>query len=233
VAAVTSGQEAVHYLRKAHQHERALLFTWKAPKVTPSPTAFIAACNDITVTEDPTKAQLILLHGPEVLRGPGPDGEASELSLGDYHAKGDLSVIIPILEKCLERNLPMVCANPDYIMVKPDNTQVHMPGTIADTYKKMGGRVASFGKPHREHFEACVEQLQLAKDKVVHVGDSLHHDIEGANNTGIASIFVAGGVHRDELGGCELGTLPSEAALEALFTKHGQSPTHVVPLFRM
>ena len=235
VGAVTSGQEAVQYIRATHQGKKALLFTWKSPKVTPSPTAFVQACGDVTVTSDPAEADVIFLHGAEVLRGPGPDGEATECSLGDFHTQGDMSAVVtPILEQCLQRQLPMVCANPDYIMVKPDQTQVHMPGTIADAYRDMGGTVAAFGKPHREHFEACVRQLQLPKEKVVHVGDSLHHDIKGANDAKIASIFVTGGVHREELGeGLELGTLPSKSALEKLFAQHQQTPRHVIPLLRM
>jgi ribonucleotide monophosphatase NagD (HAD superfamily) len=250
VGAVTSGQEAVAYLRVNHCSKKALLFTWKALQETPSPTAFLSACGDMPVTTNPAEAEIIVLHGPEVLRGPGPnfkamlhgrdvlsgpgpDMKATEISLGNFHTEGDLSMITPILEQCLARNIPMVCVNPDHIVVKPDNTQRYMPGLIADLYEKMGGQVTSFGKPHRPHFEACIAQLQLPRERIVHVGDSLHHDVMGANKAGIASIFVAGGVHREELGSCELGTLPSEEALEKLFTKHGQTPTHVVPLFRM
>ena len=251
VGAVTSGQEAVAYLRVHHCDQKALLFTWKAlPETTPSPTAFLSACGDMPVTTNPAKAEIIVLHGPEVLRGPGPnftamlhgrdvlscpgtDMKATEISLGDFHTQGDMSVIIPILEQCLARNIPMVCVNPDNIVVKPDNTQRYMPGLIADKYEKMGGHVISFGKPHRQHFEACIAQLQLPRERIVHVGDSLEHDVLGANKAGIASIFVTGGVHREELGSCDMETLPSEEALTKLFAKHGQIPTHVVPLFRM
>jgi ribonucleotide monophosphatase NagD (HAD superfamily) len=67
---------------------------------------------------------------------------------------------------------------------------------------------------------------------VAHVGDSLHHDVAGANATGIASVFVVGGVHREELG-VELGVLPSNTALEEVFHEHGQTPTHVVPLLKL
>ena len=256
VGAVTSGQEAVAYLRVHHCQQTALLFTWRAPALQqgttpPSPTAFHSACGDMPVTTNPSEAELIVLHGPEVLRGPGPnfqamlhgpdvlcspgpDSKAIEISLGSFHADGDMTVIIPILEQCLARNIPMVCVNPDHVVIKPDNTQKYMPGLIADKYEQMGGRVISFGKPHRPHFEACVQQLHLPKERIVHVGDSLHHDVMGATNAGIASIFVAGGVHREELGGGgALGTLPATEALEAVFAKHGQTPTHVVPLFRL
>lgn len=234
VGAVTSGQEAAKFLKANYQGKKALFLTWKTPK-TPSPAVFIEACGDITVTNNPEEADFVLLHGCEVLRGPGIDGEASEQSLGGFHQTGDMSTVIdPLLQQCIQRQLPLVCANPDYIMVRPDHTQAHMPGKIADFYETMGGNVTSFGKPHRKHFEACVEQLQLPKNKIVHVGDSLHHDVAGANETEIASIFVTGGVHRDELGSSsKLGELPPKPAVETLFAEHKQTPTHVVPLLRL
>jgi len=232
VGAVTSGEEASHYIRKEFSNQNALFLTWMTPK-TPSPLTFLEQCGRPTITDKVEEADFIILHGCQVLRGPGADGEASETDLGDFAEKGDLSLVIePLLQKCATRNLPMVCANPDFIMVKPDGNTGHMPGKIAQRYEELGGSVTSFGKPHKEHFDACVKQLGLPKEKIVHIGDSLHHDIQGANATGIDSIFVAGGVHRGDLG-CELGSLPSRDALEKLFAEHDEMPTHVVPMLRM
>ena len=33
-----------------------------------------------------------------------------------------------------------------------------------------------------------------------YTGDSLEHDVAGANNAGISSVFIAGGIHAAELG---------------------------------
>jgi ribonucleotide monophosphatase NagD (HAD superfamily) len=117
-------------------------------------------------------------------------------------------------------------------MVRPDNTTAHMPGKIAERYEELGGSCVSFGKPHAPHFEACVRALGLPKDKVVHVGDSLHHDVKGANASGLASVFVVGGIHREELAS-ELGALPTKEKLDEIIAKHNQIPTHVIPMFRM
>jgi HAD superfamily hydrolase (TIGR01450 family) len=255
VGAVTSGQEACHYIKDKFQGKKALFITWKSGNVS-SAMEFMESCGNVEVTDVVEEADFILLHGAEVLRGPGVVGEAVEQSLGSFSETGEMSVIDPILQKCTTQKLPMLCCNPDFIMVKPDGTRAHMPGsfrnvrinrfilidthsdhysftgTIADRYKSMGGDVTIFGKPHVQHFEACLRDLGLPKDKVAHVGDSLHHDVVGANNSGIASIFVAGGIHRDELGS-ELGEVPSQEALEKLFAKHGTTPTHVVPMFKM
>jgi len=173
----------------------------------------------------------------DVLRGPGDDGTAQEISLGNFHTTGKMdenenkTTIESVLRTCADRDLPMVCANPDFIMIKPDGSTGFMPGTIAQRYEELGGTCVSFGKPHVAHFEACLGNLGLPRHKVAHVGDSLHHDVKGANDTGIDSIFVVGGIHREELGS-DLGAVPNENALKRLFEEHSQVPTHVVPMFR-
>lgn len=230
LGAVTSGQEASQYISEHFQGKKALFLTWKTPK-TPSPMKFIELCRFITITDKVDEADFFILHGVDVLRGPGNDGEAVEHSLGSYYSNESYEAIDPILKSCLERKLPMICANPDFIVVRPDGQIGNMPGKIAQRYEKLGGNCISFGKPNVPHFKACLKQLGLPKDKVAHVGDSLHHDIAGANDTGIASVLVTGGVHRIELGS-PLNTLPPDRALESLFETHSQIPTHVVPMFR-
>ena len=92
-------------------------------------------------------------------------------------------------------------------------------------------------------------------DGVAHVGDSLHHDVVGANAAGIDSIFVLGGIHAKELGlsatGCDehsgIVIVDSKdpereeegksyvtkdeliAKLNLMFDEAGVYPTHVVP----
>jgi ribonucleotide monophosphatase NagD (HAD superfamily) len=241
VGAVTSGEEASKYVQEKYPAAssaapiKALYFTWRTPK-QPSPGIFLEECGKgVIVTDDPSQAELILLHGSEVMRGPGADGEAAETSLGATFADtGDTSDVLDgILRLCSERKVPMVCANPDFIMARPDGTTAYMPGTIAKRYRELGGSVTSFGKPDKEHFEACIRQLNLPADRVVHVGDSLHHDVAGANAAGIASVFVVGGVHREELGLAAAGDMPTRKQLCELFERHGQTPTHVVPMLQM
>jgi ribonucleotide monophosphatase NagD (HAD superfamily) len=260
VNAVTSGEEAGRHIRdeysegstssdekKKTKTKKALWFTWKTSK-TLSPLRFLELCGNVPVTVDPNEADYVILHGVDLLRGAGEDGTAAEISLGEFHISGKMdenenskgeggsstttTTIESVLKICSDRGLPMVCANPDFIMVKPDGSTGHMPGTIAKRYEELGGSCTSFGKPHVSHFEACLRDLGLPRHKVVHVGDSLHHDVKGANESGIDSVFVAGGIHRTELGS-ELNEVPSKDALHQLFEKHDLMPTHVVPMFRM
>jgi HAD superfamily hydrolase (TIGR01450 family) len=244
VGAVTSGQEASQYIAETYgaAGKRALFFTWKTtPPKTPSPAAvFVKECGGITPVavsinnddENVETADFILLHGCDVLRGPGADGQAVETDLGEFSDKADFSIMDPILKRCAAAAIPMVCANPDFICIRPDGSVANMPGKIAARYEAMGGIVTSFGKPHQKHFEACVRELGLPKDKVVHIGDSLHHDIAGANAAGIDSILVTGGVHCEELD-CELNEVPGKEALKELFEQHGQTPTYVVPMLKL
>ena len=104
-------------------------------------------------------------------------------------------------------------------------------GKIAKRYEEMGGKCYYFGKPFRDHFITCVESLNL--ERVAHVGDSLHHDIKGANSAGIDSIFVTGGIHYEELQASDINSLPPKENLDDLFQKVGITPTYVIPMFRL
>jgi len=233
--AVTSGDEAARYIRETYQGKKALWLTWKDGK-TPRPRDFLELCGDIEATDEVAKADFVLLHGCEVIRrdkrndGHFDDEYARETSLGEYVSSEDFSVVDSILEDCHKRQLPMLCCNPDYVVVQADGTLGHMPGKIAARYN---GPCKWFGKPHCEHFEACLRKLNLPKDSVVHVGDSLHHDILGANSVGIASVLVTGGIHCIDLTHGKFGEIPTSEKLNELFDAEGIYPTHVIPSFTL
>jgi ribonucleotide monophosphatase NagD (HAD superfamily) len=112
-----------------------------------------------------------------------------------------------------------------------------MPGLIAQRYIDMGGNCRSFGKPNVQHFEACLETLELSSDsarrKVAHVGDSLHHDVAGASAAGIPSIFISSGIHANQLQ-VSFGDMPTPDRLDQLFLDEGSIyPTHIVPTFQL
>ena len=127
IGAVTSGEEASHFISKEYNGKTALMLTWRETHNTSSsPTVFLKQCGDISLTKHVNEADFLLLHGTECLRG--PDGH--ETSLGSFSQTGNMSVVIePILQQCISRNIPMICCNPDYVMIKPDGGIAHMPGT--------------------------------------------------------------------------------------------------------
>lgn len=65
----------------------------------------------------------------------------------------------------------------------------------------------------------------------VAVGDSLHHDIKGANAAGMQSIFITGGIHATELGLNCFGQIAKASKVWELASKCDACPTFVVPAF--
>lgn len=230
VGAVTSGEEASHFIRQefGDKPRRAMWLTWK--EQSPGSTQFLEQCgSNISLANNVEEADFIIAHGSEAWR----KGDGSVYLLNDFMKNASFDAIDPLLEQCAKRDLPMVCANPDYIVHLAGGDIAHMPGKFLERYQNLGaGRVYSFGKPHIAHFEACLRDLGLAKSQVAHVGDSLHHDVAGANSCGVDSIFVTGGVHSKQLGG-SVGVFAEEADLQQLFDDEGHIPTHVVPMFRL
>ena len=131
---------------------------------------FIDKCNkdspdgsSLEITDKVDDADFVILHGVDVIRGPdtATNEESSETivnetDLGNFHETEDYSMIDPILEQCSKRNLQLVCANPDFIMIKPDGSIGHMPGKILKRYtdKYQGTAIARnrklFGKSNQE-----------------------------------------------------------------------------------
>ncbi len=136
----------------------------------------------------------------------------------------------PLLRRAVARSLPMVCGNPDLARVSREGALLEAPGLVARRYQELGGEVHLHGKPDPRIYRTCQRHLPAGAARVVAVGDSLHHDILGANRAGLRSLLVAGGVHRDELD-CRLAELPDPARARALFQQAGAVPDFVAPVF--
>lgn len=63
------------------------------------------------------------------------------------------------------------------------------------------------------------------------VGDSLHHDIKGANAAGIQSVFITGGIHTTELGLGSYGEVADLSSVQTLVSKYDAYPSYVLPSF--
>jgi HAD superfamily hydrolase (TIGR01459 family) len=106
---------------------------------------------------------------------------------------------IPILKDALDMSLVMFCANPDFVTIEKNNDKnIYCMGTIADLYDHMGGKVVILGKPSKEIYEESCKKIEdFNKSKIVAIGDSIDHDILGANNFNIDSILISTGIHKD------------------------------------
>ena len=105
---------------------------------------------------------------------------------------------MPILEKAIKRDLPFICANPDYESVeKINNKKMICMGTIAKLYENIGGKVYLIGKPSSYIFKKDTANIKnLDKSRTLAIGDSIPHDIQGARNFGIKSMLITLGVHK-------------------------------------
>jgi HAD superfamily hydrolase (TIGR01459 family) len=118
------------------------------------------------------------------------------------------------------RGLDLLCANPDYVVQRGDKL-VYCAGAIARAYEAIGGNVVYYGKPHAPIYQAVLLMARkIAGRDIVRplaIGDGLETDIRGANTVGMDSLFIADGIHGEEIGEV------SEASLAQLFAKSGIS----------
>jgi HAD superfamily hydrolase (TIGR01459 family) len=136
----------------------------------------------------------------------------------------------PLLRRALAQDLPMVCANPDLLVIRGGRAEI-CAGAIAQQYEKMGGHVRWHGKPDPRIYDRCFEVMQdIPGTRILAVGDSLRTDIAGAEAAGISALFIAGGIHADELG-IASGERPSAARVDEACRAAGVSPVGVLPAF--
>ncbi|XP_027166889.1 uncharacterized protein LOC113766930 [Coffea eugenioides] len=103
--------------------------------------------------------------------------------------------------------------------------------TLATKYEKLGGKVKWMGKPDKIIYKAAAEMAAIDPSQCVAIGDSLYHDIKGANATGISSAFITGGIHATELGLDTFGEIADDSSVVALALRHDAYPSYVLPSF--
>lgn len=109
-----------------------------------------------------------------------------------------------LFHAALERRLPFVCANPDVIVGVGDTYQL-CAGALGDRYATLGGEVFWAGKPHANAYQAAhdaarrINGMPLDGMRTLVIGDSVRTDLTGARNVGLDALFIAGGIHRDEV----------------------------------
>ena len=102
---------------------------------------------------------------------------------------------IPLLNKAKEQDLPMICANPDLMVVKQTGQKIICAGVMAQHYQSLGGKVFYYGKPLTKIYEILHNLLDKPhKSSIIAIGDGLETDILGANNFQISSLLVTGGI---------------------------------------
>ena len=138
----------------------------------------------------------------------------------------------PTLRRMRERDLWMVCANPD-IVVERGEQLILCAGALAAEYEALGGETYAGGKPHRPIYEAALAQgarhlgSPPAHSRILAIGDAIRTDVAGAHGFGIDALLIARGIHARELG-YSPGKLEAEQALGWIRSQEFQ-PRAVAP----
>jgi HAD superfamily hydrolase (TIGR01459 family) len=102
------------------------------------------------------------------------------------------------LRQMRARGLPMICANPDLVVVNAGKREL-CAGALAQRYEELGGTARYHGKPYASTYEEVFGLLPgIAKRRILAVGDSLRTDMAGAKAAGIAGLLILGGIHAEE-----------------------------------
>ncbi len=205
---MSSGEEAWQYLRRREEPFYAALGR-HCLHIGSERDLEIREGLNLVFVEDPAEADFILNTGPAEW----------DATIEDY---------APVLHAAHARGLPMVCANPDLIVIH-DGKPALCAGALAEQYEAIGGRVRWHGKPHPSVYDSCLGLLGIAdRRRILAIGDSLRTDIAGADGAGIDSLLIAVGIHAAEFGG--EGTLDLDR-IAAAIEESGTHPIGVAARF--
>jgi len=126
-----------------------------------------------------------------------------------------------MLASMKSRDLVMLCANPD-LVVQRGGKLIPCAGALAKAYAALGGEVLYYGKPHRPIYDHVRAAAGGAR-RLLAIGDGLATDIKGANEAGIDAVFIADGIHGEDVAEFTV------SHLEDLFAKGG---AHAVAAMR-
>lgn len=154
------------------------------------------------------------------------------LVLGPYQDHDSLDAYGDLLRRAKTRDLPMLCANPDKVIVRQNGDRILCAGAIAESYEAIGGTVYSFGKPLSPIYEACFAALEgIGRKRILAVGDNLETDIAGAAGVGLATALVTGGILAERLG-TAWGTAADPEKVAGICGRDGPHPDYLLPVFR-
>jgi len=150
------------------------------------------------------------------------------LNTGPAEWEDTIADCAPILSAARERDLPMVCANPDLVVIHNGRPAL-CAGALAEEYERLGGQVRWHGKPYPSVYDSCLQLLGIAeRRRILAIGDSLRTDIAGAAGAGIDALLIAGGVHAVEF--TADGAL-DQGRIAAAIRKSGTNPIAVAARF--
>jgi HAD superfamily hydrolase (TIGR01459 family) len=213
--------EAAEALRRFRRERGPVVLLSNAPRMPVSVVeqfrriGVATDCYDAIVTSGGATREDLEQRGPVSLYYIGPPGDLGLLeglpikrtSIED----AGLAVCVGLVDDLTEtpddytnrlarmraRNLPMLCANPD-LKVYRGKQLCWCAGALAKAYEALGGSVIYYGKPHPAIYQAALKAAGNPK-KPLAIGDALITDLMGAQGAGIEALFIADGLHGEEI----------------------------------
>lgn len=183
---VTSGEICWHGLKEQKESffkgmgERCYLISKEGD------TAFFDGLDNIELVDNVADADFMLITGTDAPK---------KTLVDDYE---------PILREAIRHRLKAICANPDSRALI-GKTSIIGPGLIARRYEDFGGVVHYIGKPHQPVYQHCIRLLQekdIYPGQTVMIGDTMAHDIIGAQAVNMDSCLVTCGLHYGAFKNC-------------------------------
>ena len=152
---------------------------------------------------------------------------------GPFDPLADPDVMRPQFLYAKQKGLKLLCANPDIVVDRGD-VREWCAGALAALYTEMGGESLYFGKPHPPIYDLARRRLSVlgkpvADDRILAIGDGILTDIAGAMGEDIDSLFISGGLAREET---KTVHDPDPGALEAYLNKEMSAPTFTIGYLR-
>lgn len=175
---------------------------------------------DVSVLEDTGIQRLNVMEQADFVLNTGP--VELDHSLDTYET---------VLADALAHSLPMVCANPDDVVMR-EGKRVVCAGAIARRYEALGGKAVYRGKPDPAVYHLAAGRLGISDlSRIAVIGDALETDVAGANASGLKAIWCTGGIHAEALGVAYGEAADLEKASD--LAKHqDREPWAIIPGFR-
>ena len=143
---------------------------------------------------------LDLLEGLNYQMVDSADKADFAINTGFENRNSTIDEKLPQAIEAQKHNLPMICVNPDLIVVNHAGEEMLCAGILAREYEKMSGKVFNYGKPFSSVYNMTLEKFgNPNKSQVIAIGDGIETDIAGANKFEIDNILVTGGILANRL----------------------------------